>query len=190
MNLRKLQEWKVTKSEHVLKDRWISVRAEDCITSDGRELAPYYVLEYPDWTGCFILSDDGEVTLLNHYRHGARDTVLELVAGSTDGEDPDVTVVRELEEEAGLIGAEIHKVGEFYANPANQTNKVHAYIALGGTFEGKTLDEVGAEFEIIRMPLKEFLDIIENQAATFQGLHLAIVYQALNFLKKQGKLHS
>lgn len=181
------EKWKITKSEHLVKDRWISLRADDCITFDGRKLAPYYVLEYADWIVCLVISDDGEVTLLNHYRHGAQDRVLELVAGSTDGEDPDVTVARELEEEVGLIDAEIHKVGVFYANPANQTNKVHAYVALGGNFEGKTFDEIGAEFQIVRMPLNEFIERIETQDAVFQGLHLAGVFLALNFLRKQGK---
>jgi hypothetical protein len=36
-------------SPAVLRDRWIDVRADDCITSAGVKVSPYYVLTYPDW---------------------------------------------------------------------------------------------------------------------------------------------
>jgi 8-oxo-dGTP pyrophosphatase MutT (NUDIX family) len=187
MNENKREKWEVTKSEHLVKDRWISLRADDCVTFDGRKLAPYYVLEYPEWVNCLVIDDDGMVTLLKHYRHGVQDTVLEIIGGATENENPDDTIARELEEEIGLIDAEIHKVITYYANPANQTNKVHGYVALGGTFDGETFDEIGAEFEVVRMPLRQLLEMIETQATTFQGLHLATIFAALNFLRKQGK---
>lgn len=180
--------WKVTNSKHIVKDRWISVRADDCITSDGQELKPYYVLEYDEWINCLVIDNDGQVTLLKHYRYAVDDVVLEVVGGKTEGEDVMVTVARELEEELGLVNADIHQLGAFYANPATQTNKVHAFVAIGGTFDGRTLDEAGAEFEIVRMPLRELLEKVNSQAHTFQGFTLACLFLANNLLKEKGLL--
>jgi hypothetical protein len=38
-----IKPWKVLRSRYVLSDRWIKVRADDCVTSDGTKVSPYYV---------------------------------------------------------------------------------------------------------------------------------------------------
>jgi hypothetical protein len=43
------QKWHVIGSQTLMRDRWIDVRADDCITSVGVKISPYYVLTYPDW---------------------------------------------------------------------------------------------------------------------------------------------
>lgn len=73
---------------------------------------------------CLVISDDNEVTLLRHYRHGIDDFVLEIVGGGVDdNETLEAAIRRELEEEIGLKGTAIHHTGSCYANPSNQTNK-------------------------------------------------------------------
>lgn len=180
--------WNVTNSRYIVKDRWITLRSDDCITSDGQELKSYYVLEYDEWVHCLVIDDNAQVTLLKHYRYAVNDDVLELVGGKAEGDDPDKVIARELEEEIGLIGADIHNVGVSYPNPANQTNKVHSYVAIGGTFDGKTYDEIGAEFEVVRMPLQELLDKIAAGDVIMQSLHLACLQLATNLLKEKGLL--
>jgi 8-oxo-dGTP pyrophosphatase MutT (NUDIX family) len=142
-------------------------------------------LEYGEWVNCVVLGDDSEVTLLRHYRYGANKTVLELVSGMADnGEDPLVAMRRELEEEIGLKNATITKTGVMYANPATHTNKVHCFLAQGGSFDGLKEHETGADFDIIKMPLSKLQDIINDQSEVMQGFHLASLFMALNFLKK------
>jgi hypothetical protein len=38
-----IKPWKVLRSRYVLSDRWIKVRADDCVTIDGTKVSPYYV---------------------------------------------------------------------------------------------------------------------------------------------------
>lgn len=184
MNENELKKWKTKSSAYVVNDRWMKLRADTCITPTGHEIAPFYVIEYGEWANCLVLSDDNEVTLLRHYRHGIDDYVLEIIGGLVDeGETPEVTIRRELEEELGLKNATILRTGECYPNPQIQTNKTHCFIALGGTFDGSRIDEPGADFQIVKMPFDELMKTIENQSETMQSLHLTSIFFALNFLK-------
>lgn len=184
MNENELKKWETKNSTYLVNDRWMKLRADTCITPTGHEISPFYIIEYGERANCLVLSDDGKVTLLRHYRHGIDDYVLEIVSGGIDdGEAPEATIRRELEEEVGLRGADIQFTGTCYANPSNQTNKIHCFIALGGIFDGKQEYEVGADFPIVKMPLDELIEIIENQSEIMQSPHLTSIFFALNFLK-------
>lgn len=183
-----LPKWKTTNSTYVVNDRWMKLRADTCITPTGHEISPFYVIEYGEWVNCVVLSDDNEATLLRHYRHGIDDYVLELVSGGVDeNEAPETAMRRELEEEIGLKGATIHSTGTCYANPSNQTNKTHCFIALGGTFDGKREDEPGADFRVVKMPLAELTRLIEDQSEVMQSLHLTSIFFALNYFKNHSR---
>ncbi len=184
-----LKKWKTTESEYLVTDRWIRVRSDSCITPDGHTIEPYYVLEYPDWVSCLVLSEDlQEVTMLQHYRHGIDDFVLEVPGGVIDeGESARETVEREMKEELGLEGATIYQTGVTYANPSMMTNKDYCFVAIGGVYKEQHL-EPGDTFAIVKMPLSELLAKIDDQANVFQSLHLSAIFLALNFLKNQGKL--
>lgn len=184
MNENELKKWETTSSTYLVNDRWMKLRADTCITPTGHEITPFYVIEYGEWVNCLVLSGENEVTLLRHYRHGIDDYVLEIVGGGVeDSEAPEAAIRRELEEELGLKGAAIYSTGTCYANPSNQTNKTHCFIALGGNFDGNREDEPGADFQIVKMPFDELIKIIENQNETMQSLHLTSIFFALKFLK-------
>lgn len=188
MNENELKKWEIKSSTYLVNDRWMKLRADTCITPTGHEISPFYVIEYGEWVNCLVLSDNDEVTLLRHYRHGIDDYVLEIVGGLVDeGEAPEITVRRELEEELGLKNATILQTGVCYPNPQIQTNRTHCFIALGGTFDGNREDEPGADFQIVKMPFDELIKIIETQSETMQSLHLTSIFFALNFLKSYSR---
>ncbi|WP_421739971.1 NUDIX hydrolase [Caulobacter sp.] len=123
-------KWRVTASRYVHKDRWIAVRADDCVTDEGVVVAPYYVLDYPDWVQIVALDAADNVLLIRQYRHGLGDFSIELPAGAMDASDDDplVAAARELLEETGCAG-DLTLIGQTSPNPANHANRIHTVVA-------------------------------------------------------------
>lgn len=91
---------------------------------DGKD---YDILVHPGAVAMIALLDD-KIVLVEQQRRGAAKMTLELPAGCLEeGEAPEVTANRELQEEIGYKAASITKVTEFYTAPSFSTEKVHLY---------------------------------------------------------------
>lgn len=75
--------------------------------------------------------DSGEVVLVEQYRASFGGFVLEIPAGmrDVDGEDPSVTAVRELREEAGCEARSLTFLGECLSSPGVTDSTVLVYLA-------------------------------------------------------------
>lgn len=121
--------------------------------------------------------DDGTIALVRQYRHAARETLLEIPAGSLeDGEAPAICAVRELEEEVGVTADKMEKLIEFYVSPGFLTEKMFVFLATGLTETQQAL-EVDEIIELERLPFPEAFDLIRSggiaDAKTITGLMLA-----------------
>jgi 8-oxo-dGTP pyrophosphatase MutT (NUDIX family) len=125
------QKWITLRSNTILKDRWINLRADSCATSSGRIISPYYVLSYPDWVHVVALTPQDRLVLVHQYRHAANETLLELPGGAVDPSDASLEQAarRELEEETGFRAHNWELISSLYPNPATQTNRIHTYLA-------------------------------------------------------------
>jgi len=130
-----LKPWRVVRSQHLLRDKWISVRADNCVTASGVEVSPYYVLEYPDWVHIVAIDDFGQMILVQQYRHAYGDISLELPAGGVHPEDAHVLEAgaRELAEETGYQARELKLVTSFTASTSKFSNRIHVILATGAT---------------------------------------------------------
>ena len=175
-------KWRVTASRHIHKDRWISLRADDCVTDEGAVVAPYYVLEYPDWVEIVALDADNNVLLVRQYRHGLGDISTELPAGGMDpGEtDPVAAAGRELLEETGCAGT-LSLVGESRPNAGTHTNRTHIVLARDVVRVAAPKDDPGERIETlwvsaaeaIRMALAGELTVGMQTSALLRGLAVA-----------------
>ena len=84
--------WTVRDSTYPLLDRWIRVRADDCATAAGVRVAPYYVLEFPDFVHVLAETVSGQIVLVRQYRHGIGASSLELPGGVMDPGESDILV--------------------------------------------------------------------------------------------------
>ena len=187
-----LKPWTIQSSRQVLKDRWIDVRADDCVTSEGHSISPYYVLSYPDWVHVVAIDDDSSVLLLEQYRHGLGIVSLEVPGGGRDaGETPLEAGKRELIEETGFKARHWHYCGRLAPNPAMQTNYSHIVLATGLEECQAPLNDPSERVVLHHIPLTEAI----NAALTgriCQAIHTSALLLALahgNFVKITAEAH-
>jgi 8-oxo-dGTP pyrophosphatase MutT (NUDIX family) len=152
--------WTVSSSRNVVRDRWIDLRADDCVTPSGQPIAPYYVLTYPDWVHVVALNSRDELLLVRQYRHGAGERFLELPGGVIDaGEAVEAAARRELAEETGHLAGSVTLVSSLHPNPAIQSNRVHVCVARDVAASGSLRLDAGEEgLTVEPLPVQTVLD--------------------------------
>ncbi|WP_181350865.1 NUDIX hydrolase [Thalassobacillus sp. CUG 92003] len=127
-----MSKWRTLESNYVVNSPFGNIRKDTCELPDGRIIDDYYVNEYPDWVNAIVLTKAHQVVLVQQYRQAGEDFFLEIPAGKPEGEEPnDHAVMREVREETGFVSEQApHLLGEFFVNPATQTNKVISYLIV------------------------------------------------------------
>ncbi|MEM7584218.1 MAG: NUDIX hydrolase [Acidobacteriota bacterium] len=163
-----------------MRDRWISLRADSCTTPAGESVAPYYVLEYPDWVNVVPITGENEVVLVRQYRHGIGRALLELPCGAIDDSDetPVNAAKRELLEETGFASSEFVPTGVLAPNPATHSNFTHCFLATNCEKVADASPESTEDLELQLQPLPEFVDAV-LRGELLQALHVGSVLFAL-----------
>ncbi|TBY47226.1 NUDIX hydrolase [Rhizobium leguminosarum bv. viciae] len=186
-----LKPWSVTASRITYEDRWIRVRSDDCVTADGTVIAPFHVLDYPDWINVIPLMPDGRVLLTREYRHGRGEIVAGLVAGGVEpgdsktGDAAMTAARRELREETGYEASTFVKLLTSYPNAANHSNVVTSWLALGLSKVGEPAFDPGEKVDLLFADLAVTLGDLQSGAVIMQSMHVAALYAAESWLRTQ-----
>lgn len=170
---RMLHPWETIASRTILRDQWLTLRADTCRRHDGLIIEPFYVLEKRDFVHVLPVLTDGRLLLVRQWRHGGNTFSLELPGGVLDaGETPEEGARRELREECGATGGDWSHLKTFFPNPARQTNHFHAFIAHQVTRGAEQQLDASEQIEVHALTLAEVDAAIAN--GTFnQGNHIA-----------------
>ncbi|AXA40964.1 NUDIX hydrolase [Rhizobium leguminosarum] len=186
-----LKPWSVTASRITYEDRWIRVRSDDCVTADGTAIAPFHVLDYPDWINVIPVMPDGRVLLTREYRHGRGEIVLGLVAGGVERSDSNTgdaalaAAQRELREETGYEASTFVKLLTSYPNAASHSNAVTSWLALGLSKAGEPRFDPGEKVELLFTDLAAILGDLQSGAVIMQSMHVAALFTAESWLRTQ-----
>jgi ADP-ribose pyrophosphatase len=90
------------------------------------------VIEHPGAVVVVPIAPDGRVVVVRQFRAATGADLLEVPAGKrdVDGEPPEATARRELEEETGLLAGRLVKLAEFWNTPGFCTEYTHLFAAL------------------------------------------------------------
>lgn len=163
----KAEIWKRKSSKQVADCRVFKVR-EDISTRESDALEhSFYVIESPDWVNVIAITKERKVLLIEQFRHGTEEIILEIPGGMIDeNEEPEKAARRELLEETGFSAEEFIYLGKSRPNPAIQNNWMYHFLAWNSE---KTADVGFDEHESVitkLVDLDEILELIENEKIT------------------------
>jgi len=178
-----MKPWLLIKSETLLSDRWLTLRADECQLPNGTTLSPYYVLEEKDWVHVFAVASGSRVLTVKQFRYAGNAICTELPGGVVDeGETPLAAARRELLEETGFEAARWTNVASVFANPARQTNRLHVFLAEGLNEGGPQALEDSEDIVHELVELQAIKASIRD-GSFLQALHIASFYLCLEFLE-------
>lgn len=148
-------------SETLMKGRAFTIRRDTMKTPDGRE-TKFDIVEHGGSVIIIPIDDDGNLFFVRQYRHAAGMDLLELPAGTRDGDEPfDQCAAREVREETGMEAGTLTYVGSFYLAPGYSTEYMGVFLATD--LKPNPLEADADEFlSVEKIPVKQALQMAEH----------------------------
>jgi ADP-ribose pyrophosphatase len=125
--------FKTTIKKYISKHKYFTAREDAYQTTSGKIVDPYFVVELPDSACATAITEDGNIILVEQYRHPIAQNCVELPGGFVDDNEPmELAIARELLEETGYRFKQVIYLGKTYANPGILNNATHLFLATGG----------------------------------------------------------
>ena len=174
--------FKLLKSEILLKGRAFTIRQDLLETPDGHE-TKFEIVEHGGSVIIIPVDSDGNIHFVRQYRHAAGADLLELPAGTRDGDEPfEDCAAREIREETGMEAGILQKVGEFYLAPGYSTEFMGVFLAT--ELKHNPLEADDDEFlSVEKIPVKKAFELA-MQGEVPDAKSLAALLMARSFLEK------
>lgn len=163
-------------SETLLKGRAFTIRRDTMKTPDGRE-TKFDIVEHGGSVILIPIDDEGNLLFVRQYRHAAGMDLLELPAGTRDGDEPfEECAAREIREETGMEAETLTYVGSFYLAPGYSTEYMGVFLA--SDLKHNPLEADDDEFlSVEKIPIKQALEMAKRgempDAKTLAALMMA-----------------
>ena len=172
--------------EHSVYDGMIFTVYHGRVQLPNGKDAPRDRIEHIGGAGILPLDADGNIYLVRQYRYGVDKELLEIPAGKLEaGEDPQNTVVRELQEEVGFLPRRVTPLGWMELSPAYLGELTYLFIATD-LKKGQTHLDEGEFLAVEEYPFDEVLRMVMEGEITDGKTQNAILKAAL--LMQQGLL--
>jgi ADP-ribose pyrophosphatase len=120
---------KTVKKNYIHKGKILNLRRDDIVLPNGNPA----IREVIEHTGgsAVVCERDGKILLVKQFRYPYGKEIWEIPAGKLNqGEDPEETAIRELEEEGGIVAKRVEKLFDIYPSPAYTDEIIRIYRAV------------------------------------------------------------
>lgn len=168
--------FELLKSEPVFQGRAFKIRRDYLKTPDGHE-TKYEIVEHGGSVIIIPIDEQGNLLFVRQYRHAAGLDLLELPAGTRDGNEPhEVCAAREIREETGMAADKLERIGDFYLAPGYSTEFMVVFLATN--LNHNPLEADADEFlQVEKIPINKAIEMAEKgempDAKTLAALFLA-----------------
>lgn len=130
--------------------------------SDLDKEGNFVVLKSPKWVNIIPVTTEGNVLLIEQYRHGTDEITLEVPGGLVEeNESPQSAGERECLEETGYSSDErALLLGENTPNPAFLNNKCYSYVLFNCKKTARQKLDRHEDIRVIEVPMKEIKQMI------------------------------
>ena len=178
-------DWKTLNDELVANYKIFDLHKVKRRSSISSKEGNFIVLDTASWVNIIPVTTDGDIILIEQFRHGTAEVTLEIPGGMLEiHEDPRIAAERECTEETGFhsdVPAEF--LGSMAPNPAFLNNTCYSYIwrNVSGKFE-QNLDG-NEEIRVISAKIDKVFDYIMNGKIN----HSLVLNAFFFYLMKYGK---
>lgn len=159
--------------EEIYNGKVIRVAKDEVLIDDGSHAWREVVLH--NGGACIALKKDGAYFMVNQYRYVLGKMMLEFPAGKIEiGEDPDSTIIREAQEEAGYSVKNLKKLGSIIPTCGYCTERIHLYYGEADEKVGQHFD-ADERIDLKKYTLSEIKEMISNGQID-DAKTIAIVY--------------
>lgn len=174
--MKKFEE-KTIRTEKIYDGKVVKLQMDDVILPDGKT-AKRELIKHPGAVGIIPITKDKKIIFVEQYRKPLEASLVEIPAGKLEpGEKPEITAVRELEEETGYTTNALQFIASFYTSPGFADELMHLYL----TDQLEPLTEKVAgdddEFvELLELTLDEAKQYVKDHRIHDAKTNYAILY--------------
>ncbi len=153
-------EWKRINRKEVFRGHRVKVFEDELKRPDGKTVL-YDLVENRNGAAVLLVDDEENLILVSQYRNVLNRDSLEIPAGSMDEEDadPEMTAIREAEEETGFVPGKMRFVSTILASSGLFTEQTSIYIGTG-LKQGEVHRDPDEFLTVRKIPMEEVMKMI------------------------------
>lgn len=141
--------------------RVFDLRVQRMLAPDKSHEDDYFYISTRDWVNVIPLTSDGQVVLVEQFRHGINEISLETPGGLVDeGDTPEQSAFRELSEETGYVAESLEHLGTLRPNPAMLNNSCYFYLARNVELKSEQHLDPSEDISLVTCPLQQIPELI------------------------------
>ncbi|WP_102692564.1 NUDIX domain-containing protein [Rummeliibacillus pycnus] len=181
--MKKFEE-KTLSTKNIFEGRVIKVQVDQVTLPNGKT-ATRELVKHPGAVAIIPITSEGKIIMVEQFRKPLERSIIEIPAGKLElGEKPELTAIRELEEETGYGAMDLELIQSFATSPGFADEVIHLFVAknLFKIEQPASLDE--DEFvELLEVSIEEAEQLVKEQRIFDAKTILAIMWAKNNLLK-------
>ncbi|MCU9613773.1 NUDIX hydrolase [Caldibacillus lycopersici] len=178
-------EEKTISSKKIFDGRVIQLQVDEVLLPNGKT-STREIVKHPGAVAVIAITDEGKMIMVEQYRKPLERTLIEIPAGKLEqGELPERSAARELEEETGYSCTALEHLTSFYTSPGFANELLHIYKADGLKLENRLHTDEDEFVNVLEVTFEEAQQMVAEQKIYDAKTVYAVQYwQMLKTLEK------